>query len=316
MYAGMPLSATNGPVSAWRPGHWSAYAGVAKGKETRQVLLETNTEDGGDFPADLYSLRRRGRIVSDLTRLGADIFERFAQEGYVAVEHLLPPARVTEVLSGLEAVLECPGNALVEYESWADERLAQGDVARMDVVRKFMWFTGEDPRLRALACDESILRVVRQLCGSDNPTLIQDMALLKPPGGGREKPWHQDNAFFDYEPGTPIVGVWIALDPATPANGCMHLVPGSHRQGPVVHFRRRDWQICDTDVDRQHDTMIPLPVGGALFFHGLIHHGTPPNMTNTRRRAVQLHYVPAGIKRADKSRRLEIFGSDGKDVTC
>lgn len=278
--------------------------------------VEMDTEDCGDFPAGLYGFRRSGRIVSDLTQVGDDIAERFAEDGYVAVGRVLPPARINEVLAGLEAVLECPGQALVQYESWAAGRLAHGDVTRMDLVRKFMWFTGEDSRLRALARDESILRVVRRLCGSTDLAMIQDMALLKPPGGGREKPWHQDNAFFDYEPGTPIIGVWIALDPATPENGCMHLIPGTHRHGPVVHFRRRDWQICDTDVDRQHDTMIPLPAGGALFFHGLIHHGTPPNTTSTRRRAVQLHYVPAGVKRTGDERRLEIFGSEGKNVTC
>jgi phytanoyl-CoA hydroxylase len=280
------------------------------------VPVEIDTEGGGDFPAGLYGFRNSGRIDGDLTRLGEDIAERFAAEGYLAVERVLPAARVTEVLAGLEAVLECRGQALVQYESWAGERLAHGDVARMDLVRKFMWFTDEDPRLQALARDESILRIVRRLCGSEELTLIQDMALLKPPGGGREKPWHQDNAFFDYEPGTPIVGVWIALDPATAENGCMHVIPGSHRRGPVTHFRRRDWQICDTDVDRQHDTMIPLPAGGALFFHGLIHHGTPPNTTSTRRRAIQLHYLPASATRAGEGRRLEIFGSQGKDATC
>jgi phytanoyl-CoA hydroxylase len=145
--------------------------------------------------------------------------------------------------------------------------------------------------------------------------MFQDMALLKPPGGGREKPWHQDNAYFDIEPGTPIVGVWIALDPATAENGCMHVVPGSHREGPMVHFRRRDWQICDDQVDGGRGTMIPLPAGGALFFDGLIHHGTSANRTSRRRRAVQLHYVPAGTARSSDG-RLEISGSAGKDVTC
>ena len=56
------------------------------------------------------------------------------------------------------------------------------------------------------------------------------MALLKPPRG-REKPWHQDHAYFNLPLDTPIVGVWIALDEATPENGCMHVIPGSHREG-------------------------------------------------------------------------------------
>lgn len=278
--------------------------------------VEMDSGYGGNFPTGLYNFRKTGQIFSSPESLGPDITELFAKEGYLAVEHLLPRPKVVEAIAGLESVMERPGQAVVQYEAWATERLAHGDAARMDVVRKFMSFSSEDPRLEALAGDETILGIVRRLCGGDNPMLIQDMALLKPPGGGREKPWHQDNAFFDFEPGTPIVGVWIALDPATPENGCMHLIPRSHRLGPVTHYRRRDWQICDTDVDCDNDTMIPLSAGGVLFFHGLMHHGTPPNTTRTRRRAIQLHYVPEGVKRVGEARRLEIFGSEAENVTC
>ncbi|WP_162458416.1 phytanoyl-CoA dioxygenase family protein [Pseudactinotalea terrae] len=242
---------------------------------------------------------------------------RFAVDGFVAVEGLLDEADVEEVLAALAQVLEHPGRALVDYESWAVDRLSGlSGAARMDAVRKFMHFVTESARLEALARDPRILTVVRQLCGSDDVSLLQDMALLKPPGGGREKPWHQDNAFFAFEPGTPIVGVWIALDAATMANGCMHVVPGSHRRGPVVHFRRRDFQICDGDVDADGDTVVPLQPGGALFFHGLLHHGTPANRTEKRRRAIQLHYVPQGVPGVSDQRRLDIFGDEGKDVTC
>ena len=54
--------------------------------------------------------------------------------------------------------------------------------------------------------------VVRRIIGEE-PMLFQDMALLKPPRVGREKPWHQDHAYFDLELRTRVVGVWIALDP-------------------------------------------------------------------------------------------------------
>lgn len=96
----------------------------------------------------------------------------------------------------------------------------------------------------------------------------------------------------------------------------MHILPGTHTEGPVVHFVRRDFQICDTQVQTHRDTAVPLPPGGALFFDGLLHHGTSPNLTDTRRRAVQMHYVPAGTMRTPQEDRLEVFGADGKHVTC
>lgn len=269
------------------------------------------------YPEDLYRFDRPGRYLDTVDQIGDAEAEQFADLGYLAVRRLLTPDEVTDVLDGLAHVLAEPGQAAVEYEAWAADRVAaaSGD-ERLDLIRKFMSFVQEDARLTALAKHPSILSVVRRLCGSEDVTMMQDMALLKPPGGGREKPWHQDNAYFTLEPGTPIVGVWIALDEATAENGCMHILPGTHREGPVVHFLRRDWQVCDDEVDRNRDTMIPLEPGGALFFHGLLQHGTPANRTSRRRRAVQLHYVPAGTPDIPDQRRLDIFGSEGKGVTC
>ncbi|MFF2847565.1 phytanoyl-CoA dioxygenase family protein [Streptomyces sp. NPDC058001] len=188
----------------------------------------------------------------------------------------------------------------MDFEEWALPEGRDRDEL-MDGVSKLQSFCAHEPRLAELARHPAILATVARFLDAE-PVLLQDMALLKPPGGGREKPWHQDKAFFDIPLGTPVVGVWIALDEATIGNGCMHLLPGTHAEGPVVHFARRDFQICDTQVQTHRDTAVPLPPGGALFFDGLLHHGTPPNLTSTRRRAVQLHYVP-GQNRADSAGR-------------
>lgn len=277
--------------------------------------LDTTT--GFDYPSDLYRFDHPATFVESIDEVGDADIARFSVEGYIAVRDVLQSGEVNDVLDGLSRVLTSPGHSDIQYESWAAELVDTTTGAdRMDLVRRCMGFVNEDPRLHALATDERILSVVRRLAGSEDLAMFQDMALLKPPGGGREKPWHQDNAFFDYEPGTPIVGVWIALDPATPENGCMHVIPGSHVEGPVVHFKRRDWQLCDDEVDVARDTVVPLPPGGVLFFHGLLQHGTPANRTATRRRAVQLHYLPAGTPGIPDERRLEIFGSEGKDVSC
>jgi phytanoyl-CoA hydroxylase len=143
------------------------------------------------------------------------------------------------------------------------------------------------------------------------------MALIKPPLIGREKPWHQDFAYFNLPLGTPVVGVWIALDEALIENGCMHVIPDSHRDGPVVHFQRRDWQICDTDVNVRQVVAVPLQPGSCLLFDGLLHHGTPPSQSRLRRRAVQYHYKPASVAfYADNTERLKVFGEEGKDAYC
>ena len=150
----------------------------------------------------------------------------------------------------------------------------------------------------------------------ETPKLFANQAMLKPPGIGREKPWHQDHAYFNLPLDTCIVSAWVALDQATPENGCMRVIPGSHLDGPVVHFNRRDWQICDTDVARNRVIAVPLDPGGVLLWHGRLHHGTPANLSDKRRRALQLHYVPSTVETIESEARLAVFGHEGKDVTC
>ena len=96
----------------------------------------------------------------------------------------------------------------------------------------------------------------------------------------------------------------------------MHVKPRSHSEGPKIHFKQRDWQICDSDLDLDRDVVVPLEPGGLLFFDGLTHHGTPANKTSQQRRAVQFHYIPEGTPRIQDEHRMSVFGSEGKNVTC
>jgi phytanoyl-CoA hydroxylase len=146
--------------------------------------------------------------------------------------------------------------------------------------------------------------------------MIQDMALLKPPFRGSEKPWHQDAAYFDWTPLNGIVGAWIALDQATVDNGCMQVIPGSHLAGPAPHFHIRDCQIEDAHVRVQRAVSIPLAPGGVLLFSGLLHHGTPPNLSAARRRALQFHYAAANCTRMTIEQHGELFNAGGVYAGC
>jgi phytanoyl-CoA hydroxylase len=158
----------------------------------------------------------------------------------------------------------------------------------------------------ALTRHPVIHAILEQLLG-EPCRLIQDMALLKPPHIGTEKPWHQDMAYFGWGPPEKVLGVWVALDPATAENGCMHVLPGTHREGPVPHVHARDCQIPDENVQTERDVMVPLEPGGALFFASLLHHGTPPNESPNRRWAIQYHYAAARAVRVDKAAHAAMY---------
>lgn len=271
-------------------------------------------------PADLY---RYAAIASEgvrgLAAVRDDHIRQFHEQGYLVVHDAFTPA---EVQGGIDALVDLIDGKNPEFKGVIFEAAAReilptlAPEQKQDAVRKLAWFVDFDARLKALAAHPALLEVVARIV-EDTPHMFQDMALIKPPRIGREKPWHQDCAYFNLPLGTPVVGAWIALDEAKIENGCMHVIPGSQREGPVVHFQRRDWQICDTSVALERIVAVPLKPGGCLLFHGLLHHGTPPSRSTLRRRAVQFHYKPAGVPLGDDSAaRLALFGSEGKDVEC
>lgn len=185
---------------------------------------------------------------------------------------------------------------------------------RARFVRKFMGFTNQHQPLKEMAFKQDLLDLVEKLIG-ETPVLFQEMAMIKPPGG-REKPWHQDHAYFNLPLNTKVAGVWIALGDVNPSNGCMHVIKGGHLEGPHAHFMLRDWQICDTDILGRKSTALLMKAGDLLIFDAKLPHGTPVNNTEEFRWALQFHYLGRSVVESTDEERLEAFGNEGKNVTC
>jgi phytanoyl-CoA hydroxylase len=282
------------------------------------TLAEFDQEVGGECPPDLYRAHQAAGGVTGFDAVNDEQIALFHQQGYLVVHDAFTNTEVNDALAGLLDLIGgmYPAYRGVQYEKNTRELIATlPNEQKQDSVRKLFKMVEYEERIAALARHPQMIALLARLVG-DTPELFQDQALLKPPLIGREKPWHQDNAYFNVPPDTAVVGVWIALDQATPENGCMYVIPGSHREGPVIHFKRRDWQICDTDVAADNAWTVPLKPGGCLIFHGLLHHGTPPSRSPQRRRALQFHYKPASATQIAPEQRLAVFGSEGKDVTC
>lgn len=184
-------------------------------------------------------------------------------------------------------------------------------------VRKLMNFDREHPAFESIAHAHARLGpVLEALLGAD-PVLFQSMALIKPPHIGSEKPWHQDNAYFNVTPLNAVVGVWIALDAATVENGCMHVIPGGHRMGAMRHHHDKDCEIMADRLDPSQAVPVELPPGGALLFYGMLPHQTPPNRSPDRRRALQFHYHAATATRLPAADYDRVYAeADGTPASC
>ena len=274
-------------------------------------------DDGvrADYTPDLYRYDIEAQQVARFADIGPEQVAFFHEQGYLVITEAFSPAQVADAA---DAVYDLIDGKQPEFRGVQLEVSAQGQkltgTARHSAVRKLMNFVDWDERFQPIATDLDLLDVLARLM-DDTPTLFQEMALLKPPGG-REKPWHQDCAYFNYPLGTTIIGVWIALDHADANNGCLHILPGTHREGPVSHFKRRDWQICDTDVQTERDVAVPLAPGGCLLWHGMTHHGSPTNPSQKMRRALQLHYRPTSAGQIDTDERMQHFGGEVRGAEC
>ena len=246
--------------------------------------------------------------------------DRFKAQGFLAIKRAFTKDQIENAVVTVEDLIAGNNESFkgVQYERGVKNRLeAATEEERKGLVQKLQRFVGFDPRLDHFAENPDLLHVLSSIMG-EPAKLYRNQAMQKPARIGREKPWHQDHAYFDLPMDTEIVSVWIALQEADHENGCMHVIPGSHLEGPVVHFNVRDWQICDTDVARDRVVAAPLKPGGILLWHGRLHHGSPANRSDRGRRSLQLHYIPSSVREDETSKeeRLAVYGSDGKDVTC
>ena len=233
--------------------------------------------------------------------------ERIAREMVESKDTRYTPPRIGKHDSRLGALYQRPDSpSMMTLEAGFDPN--GKPFHEIDAhVRKFMCFCEEDETLQRLVSGGSRLHsLVSSLIGP-NPILFQEMALVKPPFIGSEKPWHQDNAYFSVSPLDLVIGVWIALDDAGVENGCMHVIPGGHTDGAFRHHHRMDCEIDPALLKINAVRPVPIPAGGAMFFHGMIPHETPPNTSAQRRRALQFHFRGAKTQIIDEAEYDKLF---------
>ncbi|MCC6174309.1 MAG: phytanoyl-CoA dioxygenase family protein [Chloroflexi bacterium] len=294
------------------------------GKKVYDGLTDhvTAVDEAARIRQTLYRVDETARatiVPSFRARWTADDLAQYQSQGYVAMDGLLTPEDVAEAkaaLADIAARRVWNEQVGIQEEPYYAQGREDGRVDDPELrIRKLWKFCQADARLARMSEHPRLVPLLDQLIGPGH-RMIQDMALLKPPFHGAEKPWHQDTAYFDWTPLGGVIGVWIALDPATVDNGCMQVIPGSHAGGPTQHYHVRDCQLADDRVQVERAAVVPLAPGGALFFSGLLHHGTPPNVSGDRRRALQFHYAARDCTRMTIREHAALFDDGGAYAGC
>lgn len=111
--------------------------------------------------------------------------------------------------------------------------------------------------------------------------------------GENVAPWHQD-AQVHLEAADPhaIVTVWVPLVDATPANGCLQVIPGVHRKRRV--YWSDGFGVSDEHLPEGEAVTLPMRAGDVLLMDKLIPHRSTPNRTDGIRWSLDLRYQRAG----------------------
>ena len=224
--------------------------------------------------------------------LNAEQKRYFWENGYLALERFLTDAELAEIRSAVDELV-----AAAEGLTASTERYDIGPPrpGAEPVVRRIFNPAEADPRLEAVALNDRVLDVVESLIGPDIE-FHHGKVNLKWPHGGAEVAWHQDLAFFPHT-NTDLVACMFYLDDATVENGCLLVLPGSHRYGVLDHFAEGLFVGAVTEalklLPMDQVRPIEVPAGSMTVHHCLTLHASKENLSSKPRRVLIYQYRAA-----------------------
>lgn len=249
----------------------------------------------------------------------------FQKNGYFVIENVLDQIKVLDpVRAEYVEILDRL------YAGWFDEGRVEPSPDKLSFHDKLLvsyragcdWFQPMDislpggpvdaatpmhfgPAVFEMVTHQSLLDLVQDLIGpeiSSNP--IQHVR-IKPPMGDLKADeirahitstdWHQDmGVALEAANDTQMITAWCAVSDSTLENGCLQVIPGTHRQGILPHCPKVQTAIADGYIDERKAVPLPVRSGGVVILHPLLAHGSLVNTTETFRWSFDLRYHVIG----------------------
>lgn len=133
-----------------------------------------------------------------------------------------------------------------------------------------------------LITDERLTGIAADVIGGPNVQLHHTKMFIKPPEKGSPFPMHQDHPFFPHEKHSMIAAI-LHFDDAPLEKGCLRVVPGSHKRGPIQHREEGSWHLPFDEYPIEASQPCQAEAGDVLFFSYLTIHGSGINISNEAR---------------------------------
>ena len=202
----------------------------------------------------------------------------YRENGYVLVRRVFDADEVEEMRAAIDRILETV--AATEHDrshTWAgvDQSLQ---------LKGFHDLTYHDGVFTRMVAHPRLVEVLKELIGP-SVQLHHTKMLVKPPEQGAPFPMHQDYPYFPHERHS-VLAASVHLDDTDEENGCLHVVPGSHRLGPLEALG----EAKTVDYPLESGVACPASAGDVLFFNYLTIHGSGVNRSARTRRNVLFQY--------------------------
>ncbi len=184
---------------------------------------------------------------------------------------------------------------------WAGETLNYRKIEQLE----------KDPLFLAYMQNPVFREITRQVYG-DHVTIYRAMFMNKPAGRGTVLPYHQDGGTQWSLSRNPLITVWTALDDATIENGCVQVIPGSHRLGLLSERGHTITPEQEAEHCRdEQSAYLEAPAGAAILLHNWLLHRSGVNQIDRPRRAFSACYMDAATQntRSPDHRFPLVFGA-------
>ena len=227
--------------------------------------------------------------------LTSDEIRRFHDEGFLVFPALIHGPKLARYKCVLDVLVERSRGLQVSRKGFALQPDEEGKPMPGHLF-KVQGVCVEEPKVLDLACEPEIVDRAAALIG---PQLQMFGSKFFPmlPHGGTSTGWHQDNYYFGTNSGQ-VLSCGIYLERSDRSNGCLQLIPRSHRSGQLAEhmagqgtFAHGSW----TEVDKTRAIDVVCPGGTVVLFSANLLHGASTNTSDRSRYSTAWHYIPAEL---------------------
>ena len=238
--------------------------------------------------------------------------DRFDEEGYLQLDDLLPMDELNPVIWEFEGVIDREARELKvkgfltdlhEREPF-DRRIALLAGQVPGIAHQLSPHRVLGPAMFNLMRNARLLDALESLLGAEilcHPThVVRPRMRDRPKGDQRWRPtdgvpWHQDAGVLRPEADeTLLITAWIPLMTSDRENGCLMVIPGSHRYGVRLHEAATSYGIPDEEVPPGTSVALPIEPGGLILFSSLVCHSGLPSSSDRVRWSIDLRYQSSG----------------------